>query len=80
MSKAAKKSKDQLHRELGATNIDLWVDGAIYPKDPATRVPPPFKHKKNCLQFVCHGRIGLLGDTNSLGSGSNNGEVSGGEG
>ena len=60
MSKAAKKSKDQLHRELGATNIDLWVDGAIYPKDPATRVPPPFKHKKNVFNLFVMGNLDCL--------------------
>jgi hypothetical protein len=35
----------------GATNIDLWVDGEIYPPDPSTRVPPMFRTIKHCLNL-----------------------------
>ena len=48
------------HR-AGDTNIDLWLDGAIYPTDPSTGMPPPFRTLKAFLEFVCHGQAGLLG-------------------
>ena len=53
-------------RNSGSTNIDLWVDGGIYPTDPLTGVPPPFRNTKSCLEFVCHGECGLLGYTKRL--------------
>lgn len=49
------------HRSAGATNIDLWVDGEIYPRDPCTRVSPTFRTIKQCLEFICLGEDGLLG-------------------
>ena len=48
-------------RAAGDTNIDLWTDGSIYPVDPGTWRPPPFKTLRDCLEFICHGERGLYG-------------------
>ena len=50
-------------RAAGDTNIDLWTDGSIYPVDPDSGKPPPFRTLKECLQFICHGELGLHGYT-----------------
>lgn len=48
-------------REAGRTNIDLWIDGQLYPTDPSTKRPPPFSTVKEYLEFVCKGENGMLG-------------------
>lgn len=53
-------------RDSGATNIDLWLDGNMYPADPVTGKPPPFQTLKSYLEFLCHGNSGLLGYCNHL--------------
>jgi predicted nucleic acid-binding Zn-ribbon protein len=53
-------------RASGATNMDLWLDGNLYPTDPLTRKPPQFGTLKSCLEFLCHGESGLLGYTKRL--------------
>lgn len=53
-------------REAGATNMDLWLDGNLYPLDPVTRKPPHFQTLKTYIEFLCHGESGLLGYTNHL--------------
>ena len=50
-----------IKRKAGDTNIDLWLDGSIYPPDPSTEIPPTFRTLKSFLEFVCHGQAGLLG-------------------
>ena len=50
-----------IKRKAGDTNIDLWLDGSIYPTDPSTRMPPPFMTLKAFIEFVCNGQTGLLG-------------------
>ena len=56
-----------IKRKAGDTNIDLWLDGSIYPADPSTGMPPPFRTLKSFLEFVCHGQAGLLGYVEKLG-------------
>jgi len=48
-------------RVAGETHIDLWVDGGLYPVDPATNSPPSFRTTKEYLEFLCHGEQGMLG-------------------
>jgi hypothetical protein len=52
---------------LGWKNIDLWIDGTVYPVNPITGVCPRFRNLKGLLEFVCHGEDGLLGYTKALG-------------
>ena len=54
-------------RAAGDTSIDLWVDGSIYPVDPGTERPPPFRTLRDCLEFICHGEQGLYGYARRLG-------------
>ena len=51
---------DQL-RMQGAKAIDLWVDGNIYPLDPLSAAPPPFRSVTGLVKFVGDGFNGLLG-------------------
>lgn len=55
-------------RSNGDKNIDLWVDGSLYPVDPATSLHPCFSTLKEYLEFLCHGEGGMLGYTKRLGS------------
>ena len=55
-----------IKRKAGDTNIDLWLDGSIYPTDPSTGMPPPFRTLKAFLEFVCHGQASLLGNVEKL--------------
>ena len=55
-------------RANGETHIDLWVDGGLYPMDPATNSPPRFSTTKEYLEFLCHGEQGMLGYTKYLSS------------
>jgi hypothetical protein len=55
-----------IKRKAGDTNIDLWLDGSIYPQDPSTGHPPAFRTLKEFLEFVCHGQAGLLGYVEKL--------------
>lgn len=43
------------------TNLDLWTDGALYPKDPYSMQHPKFCSVTQLIYFVCHGKNGLLG-------------------
>lgn len=45
----------------GAKAIDIWIDGNIYPLDPISGAPPPFKSITNFFKFVGDGFNGLLG-------------------
>ena len=60
------RSSFPIKRKAGDTNIDLWLDGSIYPTDPSTGMPPPFRTLKSFLEFVCHGQAGLLGYVEKL--------------
>lgn len=60
-------------RKAGDTNIDLWLDGSIYPPNPATNAPPPFRDLKSLLCFVGDGAIGLLGYAKLLQGADENG-------
>ena len=60
------RSSFPIKRKAGDTNIDLWLDGSIYPTDPSTGHPPAFKTLKAFLEFVCHGQAGLLGYVEKL--------------
>ena len=41
--------------------MDLWTDGSLYPKNPATNAPPPFSNVTSLLHFTGDGKQGLLG-------------------
>ena len=55
-------------RAAGHTNIDLWVDGRLYPKDPNVQFPPTFYNLNSFLQYVGRGEKGLLGYCKRLSS------------
>ena len=55
-------------RANGETHIDLWIDGGLYPMDPATNSPPCFSTTKEYLEFLCHSEQGMLGYTKRLSS------------
>ena len=48
-------------RAAGHTNVDLWVEGRLYPKDPAVQYPPTFFNLNTFLQYVGRGEQGVLG-------------------
>ena len=50
----------QRRRQQGHTNLDLWVQGDLYPKDPSSHYPPSFSDISSFLQFVGEGENGLL--------------------
>lgn len=56
---AIEKIKQQ-HRAMGAKNVDLWVEGSLYPTDPLTHHPPMFF---GLIKWVCAGQQGLWGYT-----------------
>lgn len=51
---------DQL-RGIGCKAINLWAEGHIYPSDPLTNAPPPFRNVTELLRFVGDGKGGLFG-------------------
>ena len=64
---AMEKMKQQ-HRAMGAKNVDLWVEGSIYPADPLTCHPPIFSGLTSFIKWVCAGQQGLWGYTLRLSS------------
>lgn len=48
-------------RATGQKHVDLWVDGRLYPNDPAAHYHPVFHNLPTFLQFVGRGENGLLG-------------------
>ena len=54
------------YRLQGSKNIDLWVDGKLYPVDPLRKSTPPFIDVTSLLNFVRDGYAGLLGYTLNL--------------
>lgn len=65
----ASRSSFPLRRARGESNIDLWVDGRIWPIDPRTEEPPSFRSTKDYLEFLCEGENGMLGYTKRLKTG-----------
>ena len=61
----------EMFRMQGKKNIDLWIDGRLYPKDPITNSTPPFKDITSLLNFAGNGYNGLLGYTQHLEATSN---------
>ena len=55
-----------IKRKACDTNIDLWLDGSIYPTDPSTGMPLLFGSLKAFLEFVSHGQACLLGYVEKL--------------
>ena len=53
-------------RAQGKRHIDLWVDGNLYPLDPATQKNPPFRTMHDLVRYVGDGMDGLLGYCNRL--------------
>lgn len=53
----------QQERNAGKKNVDLWMDGCIYPPDPLTQRPPQFNGLTSFVKFVCEGNEGLYGYT-----------------
>ena len=51
----------ELQRRMGAKNVDLWVQGSIYPRDPLSQLPPQFSGLTSFLKYVCEGTNGLWG-------------------
>lgn len=60
------KSEFPRIRESGATNIDVWIDGSIYPHHPGSKKRPSFRSVSDLLEFVGEGKKGLLGYVESL--------------
>ena len=60
------KADFALYRERGASNIDLWCDGSIYPHHPVTNKRPNFRSVSDLLEFVGDGSCGLFGYIESL--------------
>lgn len=56
----------QQHRAMGAKNVDLWVEGSLYPADPLTHHPPMFSGLTSFVKWVCAGQQGLWGYTSRL--------------
>ena len=57
-----------LQRRMGAKNVDLWVQGSIYPRDPLSQLPPQFSGLTSFLKYVCEGTNGLWGYLCKLGN------------
>jgi hypothetical protein len=53
-------------RSAGDTNLDLWLDGSIYPINVQTGKHPRFNSLKDLIEFVGDGESGLFGYINSL--------------
>jgi len=57
----ADKTEFSSRRQFGQKNLDLWVDGSLYPMDPMTNKHPKFSSIKEVLEFLGDGDNGLLG-------------------
>jgi len=60
------KSEFPRIRESSAINIDLWIDGSIYPHHLGSKKRPSFRSVSDLLEFVGEGKKGLLGYVESL--------------
>ena len=50
-----------VRRSRGETNVDLWLDGGLYPKDPLVGCHPTFHTLPSLIKYVGEGEHGLLG-------------------
>ena len=50
-----------VRRSRGETNVDLWLDGGLYPKDPLVGCHPTFRTLPSLIKYVGEGERGLLG-------------------
>lgn len=66
------KSTFPHRREAGHKNLDLWLDGSLYPRNPATGKHPRLNCLKDLLEFLGEGEDGLLGYVKSLEANCNN--------
>ena len=57
----------ELQRWMGAKNVDLWVQGSIYPRDPLSQLPLQFSELTS-LKYVCEGTNDLWGYLGRLGN------------
>ena len=62
----ASKSTFPQRREAGHKNLDLWLDGSLYPRDPETRKHLRLNCLKDLLEFLGEGENGLLGYVRSV--------------
>lgn len=53
-------------RLQGKKNIDLWMDGNIYPKHPASNSAPPFRDITSFVNYLGDGYRGFHGYTRHL--------------
>ncbi|KAI5053980.1 hypothetical protein GOP47_0031127 [Adiantum capillus-veneris] len=65
---AATKKNDEkasqpasVRRFRGETNVDLWLDRGLYPKDPLVGCHPTFRTHPILIKYVGEGERGLLG-------------------
>ena len=74
LERQSNRSSFPVRKAVGENHIDLWVNGTLYPVDPLTNSPPCFTTMKY-LEFLCHGKEGMLGYTKCLnvGGGESNG-------
>lgn len=63
------KSSFEAKRKSHCTNLDLWVDGSIYPIDPTTDKRPKFRCIRSLLEYVGDGESGMLGYIENVGRG-----------
>ena len=62
----ASKSTFPERREASHKNLDLWLDGSLYPRDPKTGKHPRLNCLKDLLEFLGEGENGLLGYVKSV--------------
>ena len=60
------KSEFPRIRESGATNINLWIDGSIYPHHSSSKKRQSFRSVSDLLKFVGEDKKRLLGYVESL--------------
>jgi hypothetical protein len=53
-------------QKVGNTNINLWVDGSIYPLNPLIKEPPSFKDLKELICFIDDAVDGLFDYVNAF--------------
>ena len=70
LDEQASRSSFPARRAGGETHIDLWVDGNLYPTDPATNSAPAFRTIKEYIEFLCNGERGMLGYIKRLSAGT----------
>jgi len=64
--KSLDKSIISKKRKADACNIDLWLNGSLYPTHPKTRKKTIFQSPSKLLKFVGDEELGLLGYVKQL--------------